>query len=231
MDVKDLVTIGVLVFMEGLLSMDNALVLAMMVKDLPERQQKKALTYGMAGAFGFRFLALLFITSLMQWVWVKFIGGFYLVFLAAKHFVSKEEEAPTKREVSTTSFVALICMVELTDIAFSMDSILAAVALTQKFWVVFVGGVLGIMMMRLAASLFVGLLERFPKLQRTAYLLVGTVGTKLILDGFHIPAINFHSTNSPAFWVFWGLMAVCILTGFLPDKITKEQVLKQRACL
>src|SRR5512144_996150 len=89
----DLLTVGTLAILEGLLSVDNALVLAILVRSLPKRQQKKALMYGLAGAFTFRFLALIFAAYLMKLVVFKFIGGGYLIFLAMKHmfFVYKED--------------------------------------------------------------------------------------------------------------------------------------------
>ena len=78
----DLVTIGLLVLLEGLLSADNALVLAILVLSLPRAQQRRALRYGMVGAFGFRAVAVLLASYLMQVAWVKLAGGAYLAYLA-----------------------------------------------------------------------------------------------------------------------------------------------------
>ena len=82
----DLITIGLLVLLEAALSADNALVLAVLVLPLPKRQQKKALRYGIVGAFAFRVLATLSAVHLIHMDWVKLLGGLYLLYLPFKHF-------------------------------------------------------------------------------------------------------------------------------------------------
>jgi YkoY family integral membrane protein len=215
MNAQDVLAIGLLVFLEGVLSIDNALVLAIMVKPLHPSLQKKALTYGMVGAFGFRIFALSFVSYLMRWTWMKFAGGGYLCYIALAHFFEDNQEAVETKSLSpTAAFWKTILAVELTDIAFSVDSILAAMAVSTKLWVICVGGILGITMMRFAAVIFVRLLEKYPALDRTAYGLVLIIGSKLLIEGL-LPCIDFHSGSSPAFWVFWGALALTLATGFL----------------
>lgn len=216
---QDLLLIPVLGLLEGLLSIDNALVLALQVRGLPEAQRRKALTYGLAGAVVFRLVALYLITSLMKWTWVKWVGGGYLVFIALKHLLSrKEEDDPHALGKVTQNFWKTVVMVELTDIAFAMDSILAAVALTDKIWIIFVGGFIGIIMIRYAATAFTKLLDRFPGFEAAAYYLVALIGFKLILEAVHVEGWDFESPSNPAFWVFWGLMAICLGAGFVRKK-------------
>lgn len=217
---EDLATIGLLVFLEGVLSLDNALVLALIVSTLPHHQHKKALTYGMAGAVAFRVLAISIASYLMQWVWVKFVGGAYLLYLAFDYWREqrKEESEEERKRHFARSFWKTVVIVELTDIAFAVDSILTAVALTKKAWVVITGGVIGLLMMRFAASLFIKLLERFPRFEPTAYILVFIIGIKLIVDGFHLPEVDFHSASNPAFWIFWIAMLLSFLFGFTPSR-------------
>jgi len=220
---QDLSSILFLVFLEGILSIDNAVVLAMLARGLPAHQQKKALTYGLVGAVVFRLISLSLVTHLMQWVWVKFVGGAYLVILAVKHLIWGEKETENENKKSSSNrFWKVVILVELTDIAFAVDSILAAVAFSNKFWVVFTGGVLGIIMMRFAAQLFLKLLHRFPAFEDTAYLLVLIIGAKLLVDGFHLEGVDFHSSSSPAFWIFWGAMILALLSGFRPRKVDTE---------
>jgi YkoY family integral membrane protein len=214
---QDIALIGFLAFLEGILSIDNALVLAMMAKHLPPAQQKRALTYGLAGAVVFRIIALGLVTQLMKWTWVKFVGGGYLALVAIMHFIKKEDHDSDKPK-KVKGFWATVAIIEVMDIAFAVDSILAAVALSNKFWIVFTGGFIGVIMMRFAATLFLKLLARFPAFETTAYLLVLVIGVKLIIDGFHFPGIDFHSSSSPAFWAFWGTMAACLLYGFMPKR-------------
>ena len=271
---QDIATVLLLIVLEGVLSIDNALVLALLAKRLPKRQQARALTYGLIGAFAFRFIAIGGATYLLRWEIVKLIGGGYLLWVALKHLLSKkpadeadhihldqdmnptlisdhsgaeissqqQEEHVRARtslplpEVGKASFWPTVLVIELTDIAFAVDSILAAIAVVgrapvghqgphPKLWVVLLGGMLGVILMRVAATLFIKLLERFPRFETSAYLLVLVIGSKLLADwGFNSPEqphrVDFHDTTSLAFWVFWSLMALCIAYGFLGSKKT-----------
>jgi len=215
-EAQDLVSIAFLIFLEGVLSIDNALVLALIVGHLPPEQHKKALAYGMAGAVFFRIIAIFLATYLMQWTWVKFVGGAYLLYLAVHYWWEQRHTADKeiKKAKTVRGFWTTVLIVELTDIAFAIDSILTAVALTTKTWVVITGGILGLVLMRFAASQFILLLKKYPRFEPTAYILVFIIGAKLIIDGFHLDFINFHSVTNPAFWIFWLLMVGTICFGF-----------------
>ncbi|MBN8555073.1 MAG: TerC family protein [Deltaproteobacteria bacterium] len=217
---QDLATIGLLIFLEGVLSIDNAVVLALLAGRLPKHLQKRALTYGMIGAFTFRFLALAMASFFMHWTWVKFVGGAYLLYLAIAHWIksSKKEEEKLSPKKESQEFWKTVVLIELMDIAFAIDSILAAVAISPKFWVVYTGGIIGMICMRFSAGLFINLLKRFPSFEDSAYILVFIIGAKLIVDGFHFKDIDFHSPHSFAFWIFWIAMGAAILWGFKPKK-------------
>lgn len=308
----DIATILLLVLLEGVLSIDNALVLGLLAKRVPKPLQKRALTYGLIGAFVFRVIAIATASFLLKWRIVKLLGGGYLVYIAVKHLFfeshEKEEEVITmdkagepelriaetgaalsrEREteeieervpfpvpeevlnadipqqsgnsnpfaapssspvapasepevVAGRSFWMAVAVIELTDIAFAVDSILAAIALVgsppaghpegathPKLWVVIAGGMLGVMLMRVAAAMFIRLLEKFPRFEVSAYLLVIVIGLKLLVDwGFNSEAhphrIDFHSYRTPEFWIFWLSMIVCLAIGFLPKNNDKNQ--------
>lgn len=234
----DLGVVALLVFFEGLLSIDNALVLALLARRLPEDLRAKALTYGLGGAFVFRFIMIASAAFLLQWRVVKLLGGGYLLWISLQHFFFKKPE-PSKEEseedaLPARSFWATVAMIEVTDVAFAVDSILAAIALVgsappghvgphPKLWVVITGGMIGVMLMRIAAAMFIKLLERFPRFETSAYLLVLVIGSKLLVDwaansAQHPDRADFHNPASPLFWTFWSLMVVCIGIGFLPKK-------------
>ncbi|MBY0470022.1 hypothetical protein K2X30_02565 [bacterium] len=226
---QDIFVVLFLAFLEGILSLDNAVVLAIMARGLPKEQQKKALTYGMAGAVIFRLFFLMIAAKLIHLAWVKLLGGSYLIFIAGKHFLF-----PTPAEASVNApkknggkfhFWKTVILIELADIAFAIDSILAGVGVSPKFWIVFTGGVIGLIMMRFAATFFLKVLEKFPNFETTAYMLVGLIGTKLLLEGHIIPGakFNFHSAKAPDFWIFWLSMALCIAYGFMPKKQKKSK--------
>ncbi|EJS72705.1 DUF475 domain-containing protein [Bacillus cereus] len=189
--------IGTLVVLEGLLSADNALVLAVMVKHLPEEKRKKALFYGLIGAYAFRFIAIGIGMYLIKLSWVKVLGALYLAWLSIKYFIDKrkgnaeEEEAHGMNQNSILIrmfgvFWGTVAMVELMDIAFSVDSVLAAFGVSNEVWILLLGGMLGILMMRGIAGVFLKLLERIPELETTAYILILIIAVKMLLSVIHI---------------------------------------------
>lgn len=198
-------TIGTLVLLEGLLSADNALVLAVLVKHLPLNQRKKALRYGLVGAFAFRFLCILIATWLIHAWFFKAVGAGYLLYISIKHLVWPDQHTETA-QVKKMGFWKTVMLVELTDVVFSVDSILAAVALSSKIWVIYLGGILGIITMRFVAGGFLKLLDRFPGLEKGAYILVGWIGLKLALITCHEEIAGFPKIMHPA--IFWSVMAI-----------------------
>jgi YkoY family integral membrane protein len=199
----DGVTILSLAVLEGILSVDNSLVLAIMVRNLPKEQQRKALAYGIIGAFVFRFLALVFASYLMRLMVFKLIGGAYLIYLAMKHmFFFFKEEAHQLSPRSSGNFWKTVAAVELADIAFSIDSITTAVAMSNKVLIVWTGGILGIIFLRFFATVMIRLLEKLPKLEDLAYQLIFFIGTKLLLDGFGV------EIEHESFWLMMGVIVV-----------------------
>jgi YkoY family integral membrane protein len=230
-ETKDIFAVMALIVLEGLLSADNALVLAILVKPLPKDQQKKALLYGMAGAFGFRAVAILFATVILKMWQLQAVGAAYLIFVAVKHFLgeAKANEVYAKQVVAK-SFWGTVIAVELTDIAFALDSVLAGVGFiggnSRKLWVVIVGAVLGIMLLRVAAGFFVRLMDKYPKLDDTAYLLVGWVGIKLAFATLETYAKSTGNTAlhiSFPTWMFWtGLVLISLVSGFIATRKSSD---------
>jgi YkoY family integral membrane protein len=188
---SDFVTIGLLIALEGLLSADNAMVLAILVLGLPKAQRKQALRYGMAGAFAFRAIATLLAAYMIQLGWVKLVGAGYLLYLVYRHFGashngSDRRAAPKPQPwMGLSPFWATVVKVELTDIVFAVDSILVAVAMSPKRWVILTGGILGIVMMRLVIGKLLALVERYPVLVDGAFVIIAWVGFKLLIEYAH----------------------------------------------
>ena len=200
-----------LALLEGILSIDNAVVLAMLAKKLPPPEQKKALTYGLVGAMASRLILLVLIVQIVRWPWVKFLGGGYLLFLACKQLLKSKAKSKRRAKNVPSSFWRTVLVIELTDIIFALDSVLAAVAVSDNYWIVFLGGVIGIIIVRFSAAGMISLLEKYPHLERTGYYLVFFIGAKLIVDGFGSAAIDFQSPENAAFWIFWSLMLATVL--------------------
>lgn len=181
-----------LIVIESLLSVDNAAVLATMVMDLPKEQRNKALKYGIIGAYIFRGVCLLIASWLVKIWWLKPLGGFYLLYLAVSYFLKKKdipahEEAPDKQKNiiyrSTVGllgvFWATVALVELMDLAFSVDNVFAAVAFTDHLGLIYIGVFTGILAMRFVAQGFVKLMEKFTFLETAAFTVIGVLGLKL----------------------------------------------------
>lgn len=209
--------IASLVILEGLLSADNALVLAILVRHLPKEQRTKALKYGIAGAFAFRFIAVILATHLIYLWPFRLLGGLYLCHLTLDHF-RKKQQGQVDETPKNLGFWPTVIAVELTDIAFSIDSILASVGLSQDLWVVYTGGVLGIIAMRFVAGGFLQLLERFPGLETSAYLLVGWIGINMVAATF---LMEYYPVLVPR-WLFWMVMAGLFAYGFVQHKVKND---------
>ncbi|RYZ58032.1 MAG: hypothetical protein EOP07_08215 [Proteobacteria bacterium] len=206
-----------LAILEGLLSFDNALALAALVSGRlahPE-DRKHALLWGIWGAYIIR-IGIVFVgVWLMEHEWIKFAAGAYLIWMAINELFLKKPEsegadaaqaehdaeaminAPAAKGVGRASMkkiIGVIVAVELMDLMFSIDSIAVALAVSNEKWVLIAGAIIGILMMRVAASYFVKLIDKFPILIPTAFVLVGVAGIKVVLEVTHL---EFGSTNIP----------------------------------
>ena len=220
MDIQatDFITIGALIALEGLLSADNALVMAIMVLGLPRNQHRQALRYGLIGGFAFRVIATLLAVYLIRVAWVKLAGGIYLLYLTYSHFFGEREgadrHAPPKARpwLGLSAFWATVVRVELVNLAFSIDSILVAVAMSPKIWVVLVGGILGIVALRLVVGQLIALVERYPTLVDAAFVIIAWIGVKLSLDYAH--TAGYLHLEIPQ-WVSLGLILVIFVVALV----------------
>ncbi len=201
---RPLASLGVvvnLIIIESLLSVDNAAVLATMVLDLPKDQRRKALRYGILGAYIFRGVCLLFAALLIKIWWFKPVGGIYLLILAFRHITrgkeAESEESPAEeiREKKKSwiyrktlgalgPFWATVVMVELMDMAFSIDNVIAANAYSKNIILIWMGVFIGILAMRFVTQGFVRLMEKYPFLENCAFVVIGILGIKLTLAAY-----------------------------------------------
>ena len=204
-----LLIVGNLILIESLLSVDNAAVLATVVLDLPKNERKRALSYGIIGAYFFRGLCLLFASVIIKIWWLKPLGGLYLLYLVwdwrkGKQTKSKKDDFIDKKNNwiyrvtvgSFGKFWATIIMVEMIDLAFSIDNIFAAVAFSNNILIILTGVFIGILAMRFVAQWFVKLMETYPFLEGCAFLVIGLLGLKLV---FSIFVHNFPDAPSSKF--------------------------------
>ena len=221
---SDFLTIGLLVVLEALLSADNAMVLAILVLGLPRTEQRKALRYGIVGAFTFRIAATLLAVYLKDIQFVLLIGAAYLLWLPYSHFTGHEEGTDRRTPRAATSWLGLspfwstVAKVELTDIVFAIDSILVAVALSNKTWVIVTGGLLGVLAMRAVIGQLLTLVQRYPTLVDGAFVIIGWVAIKLIFEFLHTAGwVHFEVPKWLSLGVIVVIFAVSLLLARLRD--------------
>jgi YkoY family integral membrane protein len=226
----DLATIAVLVIMEGVLSIDNAMVLGLLTLRVPPELRGKALSYGLIGALLLRLAAIAAAAYLLNWSVLKLLGGAYLLWVSFHYFFLKSPQGKENPTSKQAGLLSTIMAIELTDLAFAIDSIIAAVALVgpppsgagfvihPKLWVIVTGGMLGVILMRFAAAAFSRLLARFPRLRTSAYGLVLLIGVKLMIDwacndAGHPHRVDFQDPTEAPMWVFWLSVLTCLALG------------------
>lgn len=216
-----------LIFLEGVLSIDNAAVLGSLVAHLPDdrpvqwpkslwkigdrlhavlgNERTAALRVGLLGAYVGRGLMLFLVTIVSNNPWIKIVGAIYLIRLAFDNLGEAEagEADAHIHPLEKVNFWSIVVTVELTDLIFSLDNVVAAVALSNRLWVVITGVFIGILLMRFAAGWFSYLVDREPILKKAAYILILNIGVELIISEFAHIEINS--------WIRFGISIGTIL--------------------
>lgn len=220
---QDWMIILSLILIECLLSVDNAIVLAAQTQKLPtKKEQEKSLFYGIWGAYIFRFLLIGLGSYLINFWEIKVIGAAYLMYLSVKHFWGrahphKEHSSKKKRKPVLPLFWSVVISIEAMDVVFSIDSILASLAISPNPVIVLIGGLVGILAMRGVAEIIMRLLEIVPELEVVAYGLIALIAIKLFLT---IPAIDI---EIPAV-VFGAIVLLSILGAIIVNRIKNNKV-------
>ena len=241
---SDLATIAVLVILESLLSIDNALVLGVIVQRIDPPLRARALSYGLIAGFILRLAFIAAAAILLRFSILKLLGGLYLLWISAEYFFKTKypRQAGPKPEKKLAPLWRTIAAIEFTDLAFAADSILAAVALVgppppgstsaihPKFWVIAIGGMIGIILMRFAAAGLAKAIERFPRLHRSAYFLVLLIGLKLLCDWAfnnesHPHRLDFQDPSRPELWIFWTSVLLALLPGFTARRSSPQSAI------
>lgn len=200
-----------LVALEAVLSADNAVALAALAQNIAEpKQQRQALNLGMIAAFGLRLTLLLVASWVVQFWQFELIGAVYLLWLSGKYFWAKFLSDPLDMQDRVTqpnSFWQVIILIAITDLAFSIDSVTAAVALSDQVWIVVTGCAIGVVVLRFLAELFIRWLSEFTYLQDAAYLTVVGVGLRLLAKAT-LP------DSLPPDWTVLLIVAIVFTWGF-----------------
>lgn len=174
----------ILVVLEAVLSADNAIALAAIAKSVQEpKLQRQALNIGLIGAYILRIILILAATWVVKYWQFELLGAIYLLWLVFNYFFTTEAETATE-EKHTLGFKSLwqvIPTIAITDLAFSLDSVTSAIAVTEETWLIIAGGTIGIIILRFLAGLFIRWLQEYTYLEDAGFITVGFVGLRLLL--------------------------------------------------
>lgn len=206
-----LVLLLVLISLEAVLSADNAIALAAIAQGLEgSRLQQQALNFGLVIAFCLRVILILTATWVLQFWQFELLGAIYLLWLAYQHFAPNEEDKQSEEHHHKPRFESLlqaIPMIALTDLAFSLDSVTTAIAISRELWLVITGGLIGVITLRFMAGLFIRWLEEFSHLEDAGFFTVALVGLRLL-------ARVINDSFVPPQWLMIILIALLFTWGF-----------------
>lgn len=206
--VDTLLLLPVLIALEAVLSADNAIALAAIAQGLDgEKLQQRALNIGLAFAFGLRVALILTAGWVLQYWQFEVLGALYLLWLVYKHFSADVDAEDHRHGPTFTSLWQAIPIIALTDLAFSLDSVTTALALSKDIVVVLLGGSIGIITLRFMAGLFIRWLEEYEHLEDAGFVTVGFVGMRLLLRVID-PALV------PPEWLMVSVIAALFVWGF-----------------
>jgi YkoY family integral membrane protein len=204
LNLDSLLILLVLVALEAVLSADNAIALASIAKGLEDAKlQRQALNLGLLFAYGLRLILIVTATWVIQFWQFELAGAIYLLWLVGSYFLTDRDDNETEHKARFTSLWQAIPLIALTDLAFSLDSVTTAIAVSDQLWLILAGGTIGVIALRFMAGLFIRWLSEYTHLEDAGYVTVGFVGLRLLVRTINEAAV-------PPQWV----MIVSILLIF-----------------
>ena len=180
--VEAFIVLSILVFLEAVLSADNAIALAAIAQGLEDKKlERQALNIGLVFAYILRITLLLTATWVQKFWQFELLGAAYLLWLVFQHFSSQEDEDNHHHGPRFNSLWQAIPVIAFTDLAFSLDSVTTAIAVSQETWLVITGTTIGIITLRFMAGLFIRWLDEYENLADAGYITVAFVGLRLLL--------------------------------------------------
>ena len=208
----------VLVALEAVLSADNAIALASIAKSVEDpKAQQKALNIGLIGAYILRIILILGATYVIEYWQFELLGALYLLWLVFNYFVLEgdDDEESETRSLGFKSLWQVIPTIAITDLAFSLDSVTSAVAITEDTWLIIAGGTIGIVILRFLAGLFIRWLQEYTHLEDAGFITVGFVGLRLLLK------VWLPDTYIPE-WVTIAVVTVFFAWGFSKREVVRS---------
>ena len=184
-----LTLLPILISLEILLSADNAVALASLTKSLKNSTERtNALNIGITISLLFRILLILLSSFLLKFLFIRIFAGLYLIYLFFSNVILKNKKTDNSvtDDISTTNknfdFLKVVALLSITDLAFSIDSITTAVAISDQYILIVIGALIGVIALRFTSEIFLRLLEYFIRLEMAGYIAILIIGVKLILN-------------------------------------------------
>jgi YkoY family integral membrane protein len=216
-DWHTLLMLPVLIALEAVLSADNAIALAAITRGLEDpKLEARALNIGLIGAYVLRMSLILASSWVIDYWQFELAGAVYLLWLVFQYFTSKESAddgtgEPHHHGPRFASLWQAIPVIAFTDLAFSLDSVTTAIAISKETWLILIGGTIGVITLRFMAGLFIKWLEQYEHLEDAGYLTVSLVGVRLLVRVFNDSLV-------PPEWVMITLVGICFAWGFSKRK-------------
>lgn len=206
----------VLVLLEAVLSADNAIALAAIAKSVKDpKSQRQALNIGLVGAYILRIALIFAATWVIKYWQFELLGAMYLLWLVFNYFYSSQDKDDDHRTLGFKSIWQIIPTIAITDLAFSLDSVTSAIAITEDTWLIVAGGTIGIVILRFLAGLFIRWLQEYTYLEDAGFITVGFVGLRLLLKvwlpDYLIPE-----------WVTIAVVAIFFTWGFSKKELVES---------
>jgi YkoY family integral membrane protein len=206
----------ILVFLEAVLSADNAIALAAIAQGLEDKTlERQALNIGLVFAYVLRITLLLTATWVQKFWQFELLGAAYLLWLVFQHFTSQEDEENHHHGPRFNSLWQAIPVIAFTDLAFSLDSVTTAIAVSQEWWLVITGTTIGIVALRFMAGLFIRWLDEYENLEDAGYITVAFVGLRLLLKVINDDLV-------PPQWIMVSAIAIILAWGFSKRTLIKS---------
>jgi YkoY family integral membrane protein len=198
----------ILIALEAVLSADNAIALAAIAQGLEDNElQRQALNFGLLAAYILRITLIMSATWVIKFWQFELLGAVYLLWLVFNYFTSEEDEQHHHHSIRFVSVWQAIPTIAITDLAFSLDSVTTALAVSDEMWLILIGGTIGVITLRFLAGLFIRWLKEFTHLEDAGFLTVGFVGLRLLVKALKPEFV-------PPEWIIIAAIAIIFTWGF-----------------
>ena len=190
-----LALLPVLVLLELILSADNAVALAAIARSSRQPDQERlVLNVGIGMALFLRIALIVVAQWVLQNVWVQLLAAAYLIWLVVDHFKTRSTDEEDGLDANGSDrnhgpFINTVLLLAFTDLAFSIDSVAAAVAISDQILLITAGAFIGIVALRFTSALFIRWLDLYPRLETAGFLAVAFVALRLIVHVV-VPSLN-----------------------------------------